>query len=32
MSPAPWISDRDALGDLQTWFSGYASVLGDKNT
>ena len=25
-------SDRDALQDLQTWCSGYVSVLGDENT
>ena len=30
--PVSLSSDRDALEDLQTWCSGYVSVLGDENT
>ena len=30
--PVPLSSDRDALGDLQTWCSGYVSVLGEEIT
>ena len=32
MFPVPRRSDKDALGDLQIWCSGYLSVLGDENT
>ena len=32
MSPALQSFDRDAPGDLQTWCSGYESVLGSENT
>ena len=32
MLPVPRSSDKDALGDLQIWCSGYVSVLGDENT
>ena len=30
--PAPPSSDKEALGDLQAWCSGYVSVFGDGNT
>ena len=32
MLPAPWSSDRDAPGGLQTRCSGYVSDLEDVNT